>query len=158
MANTKLASAGCLAILSLLLLTSGCASSGKRLFTATGSDWHVLQGQAIWKPRKKMPEIGGDLVMAVDTNGRCLLEFSKTPMTLVRTQMTPEHWLIDFPPRDISFSGSHRPPMRFLWLQLWPALSGRTLPEPLSFQRKPDGGWRLENKSSGETLEGFLGP
>jgi hypothetical protein len=28
----------------------------------------------------------------------------------------------------------------------------------LRFERKPDGGWRLENTRSGETLEGFLAP
>jgi hypothetical protein len=28
----------------------------------------------------------------------------------------------------------------------------------LHFESKPDGGWRLENSRTGETLEGFLSP
>ena len=48
--------------------------------------------------------------------------------------------------------------MRFSWLYLPAALTGNPLPSQLHFERKADGGWRLENSSTGETLEGFLSP
>ncbi len=145
-------------MLAVLLLATGCKTSTTSLFTASGPSWHVQQGQALWRPRSGFPELGGDLVMASDDAGRCFLEFSKTPMTLVSVQTTPKQWLIQFPPRDYSFTGHRRPPARFLWLHLPAALAGQPPRSPLRFERKPDGGWRLENTSSGESVEGFLGP
>jgi hypothetical protein len=97
-------------------------------------------------------------VLASHEDGRCLVQFAKTPMTLVLVQTTRTHWLIQFPPRQMSFSGHRRPPVRFAWLHLHAALAGKQLPSALRFERKPDGGWRLENTRSGETLEGFLAP
>ncbi len=77
-------------------------------------------------------------------------------MSLVLAQTTRTNWLIQFPAGRMSFTGHGRPPTRFAWLYLHAALSGEPLPAPLRFERKPDGGWRLENTRSGETLEGFL--
>jgi hypothetical protein len=105
-----------------------------------------------------LPELGGDLVLGRDEQGRCFLQFAKTPMSLVSAQTTPDQWQIEFPPRRWSFSGHGRPPARFLWLHLRAALAGEPLPEPLRFERRAEGGWRLENPRSGEALEGFLAP
>ena len=96
--------------------------------------------------------------MASHEDGRCAIEFAKTPLSLVLAQTTRTNWLIAFPPRRMSFAGRRAPPTRFAWLYLHAALSGDSLPATLRFQRKPDGGWRLENTRSGETLEGFLAP
>jgi hypothetical protein len=105
-----------------------------------------------------MPEIGGDLVFASDPDGRHLLQFDKTPMSMVAAQTTSNRWLIQFPPRQMSFSGHGPGPTRFLWLYLPAALAGKTLPAALHFERKPEGGWRFENVHSGESMEGFLAP
>jgi hypothetical protein len=147
-----------LAFLAVIVMCGGCQTTVKSLFTASGPGWHVEQGQAVWRPRRGLPELAGDLVMATDQDGRCLVQFAKTPMTLVAAQSTSARWLIQFPPRQMSFSGHGRPPARFAWLQLHAALAGEQLPPPFRFERKPDGGWRLENTRSGETLEGFLAP
>ena len=37
-------------------------------------------------------------------------------------------------------------------------LDGKPLPKNFKFEQKPDGGWRLENSGTGETVEGFLSP
>ncbi len=58
----------------------------------------------------------------------------------------------------MSFSGHGSGPARFLWLYLPVALAGEKLPPAFHFERKPEGGWRLENTHTGETLEGFLAP
>jgi hypothetical protein len=58
----------------------------------------------------------------------------------------------------MSFSGNMPAPLRFSWLYLPTALAGEPLPKQLHFERKPDGGWRLENSHTGETVEGFLSP
>jgi hypothetical protein len=58
----------------------------------------------------------------------------------------------------MDFAGRGPGPTRFAWLYLHTALAGEPLPPPLYFERKTDGGWRLENIRTGETMEGFLSP
>ena len=146
------------ALLSIVMFSSGCQTAPRSLFTATGPGWRVQEGQALWRPRRGMPELGGDLVMASHADGRCAIEFAKTPISLVSAQTTRTNWLIQFPAGQMSFAGRRQPPVRFAWLYLHTALAGEPLPPPLRFERKPDGGWRLENTRSGETMEGFLAP
>ena len=146
------------ATLAILLLAAGCRTATQSLFTASGPAWRVEQGQALWRPRQGMPELAGELVVATHEDGRCLIQFSKDPLTLVSAQTTGTNWLIQFPPREMSFTGHRHPSVRFAWLFLHTALSGAPLPAPFRFERKPDGGWRLENTRSGETIEGFLAP
>ena len=147
-----------LALLAIAMFSSGCQTATKSLFTATGPGWHVQEGQALWRPGREYPELGGDLVLASDEGGRCLIQFAKMPMTLVSAQTTRTNWLIQFPAGKMGFTGRGPGPTRFAWLYLHTALAGESLPPPLHFERKPDGGWRLENTRSGETLEGFLAP
>ena len=147
-----------LALLTTALFSSGCQTATKSLFAATGPGWHVQEGQALWRPGREYPELGGDLVLASDEDGHCLVQFAKTPMTLVSVQTTRTNWLLQFPSQRMEFSGRGLGPVRFAWLYLHTALAGEPLPSSLHFERKPDGGWRLENTSSGETMEGFLAP
>ena len=142
----------------LLLLLCGCATNRQSLFTAAGPEWHVQQGQALWRPKSGLPEFGGDLVFARDDAGRCLIQFDKTPMAILSAQVTSNEWLIKFPQRQMSFSGHGAGWTRFAWLYLPAALDGKPLPKNFRFEQKADGGWRLENSRTGETLEGFLAP
>jgi len=144
--------------LAVLMLFCGCRTTTQSLFTASGSGWHVQQGQALWRPKQGLPEFGGDLVLASDDAGRALIQFDKTPLSMVFAQITPDHWLIRFPQRPMGFSGHGPGPTRFAWLYLPAALAGKPLPLHLHFERKADGGWRLENTRTGETLEGYLSP
>jgi len=146
------------ASLALLTLLCGCQTTTQNLFTATGPGWHIQQGQALWRPKQGLPKFGGDLILASDANGRCLLQFDKTPLSMVFAQTTPTRWFIRFPQQQYSFSGHGTPPTRFAWLYLPAALAGKPLPLTFHFERKPDGGWRLENTGTGEILEGFLSP
>ena len=141
-----------------LVLLCGCQTANQNLFTASGPGWHVQQGQALWRPQRGLPEFGGDLVLASDEDGRCLIQFDKPPLSLVSAQTTPTQWLIRFPQRQMTLSGHGPGSTRFDWLHLSAAIAGKPLPPSLHFERKPDGGWRLENSSTGETLEGFLSP
>ncbi len=148
-----------LALLAALPLCSGCRTPKESdLFTTTGPGWHVQEGQALWRPRRGMPELGGDVVMASHADGRCVVQFMKTPLALVLAQTSRTNWLIEFPPRHMGFMGHGSPSRRFAWLYLHAALAGDSLPTGFEFEHKPDGGWRLENTRSGESMEGFLGP
>ena len=151
-------SALCLILLATLLFLPGCQSPVKSLFEATGPNWHVQQGQALWRPKTGLPEFGGDLVLASDDAGRHLIQFDKTPMAILSAQITSNRWLIKFPAQNLSFSGFGQGSTRFGWLYLPEALDGKPLPKNFKFERKPDGGWRLENSRTGETVEGFLSP
>lgn len=144
--------------LALLLFACGCQTTTRNLFTAAGPGWQVRQGQALWRPRHGLPELGGDLVLAEDGQDRSLIQFDKTPLSLVLAQTTSNRWLIRFPQRRLGFAGHGQGPTRFLWLYLPAALAGAPLPPPLQFERRPDGGWRLANPSTGETLAGYLLP
>jgi hypothetical protein len=143
--------------LAALTLFCGCRTP-QNLFTAAGPGWHIRQGQALWRPERGLPEFGGDLVLASNAEGRALIQFDKTPLSLVFTQTTANRWLIRFPQRQMGFSGHGPAPTRFVWLYLPAALDGKPLPRPLLFGHKPDGGWRLENVRTGEILEGYLSP
>jgi len=148
-----------LALVAGLMLSAGCHTATQSpLFTASGPGWRVQEGQALWRPARRYPELGGELVMASHKDGRCAIQFTKIPLPLVLAQTTCTNWLIAFPARRMSFGGRRAPPTRFAWLYLYAALSGDSLPSTLHFQRTPDGGWRLENTRSGETVEGFLAP
>jgi hypothetical protein len=146
------------ASLAMLALFCGCRTTTQSLFTASGPGWHVQQGQSLWRPEHGLPEFGGDLILASDADGRCLLQFDKTPMSMVFAQTTTNRWLIRFPQQQMGFSGHGSPPTRFAWLYLHAALTGEQLPPALHFERRPQGGWRLENSHTGEILEGFLSP
>ena len=147
-----------LAGLTLLALFSGCQTPSEPFLTTSGSGWRVQEGQALWRPGRRFPELGGELVLASHADGRGIIQFAKTPLPLVLAQTSQTNWLIQFPPRRMSFAGRGTPPTRFTWLYLPAALAGELLPAHLRFQRKPEGGWRLENTHSGETVEGFLVP
>jgi hypothetical protein len=145
-------------LLSGALFLCGCQSPVQSLFSASGSDWRVQQGQALWRPQRGLPEFGGDLVLARDPSGRSLIQFDKTPMAILSAQTTSNRWLIKFPQRHLSFSGFGPGSTRFSWLYLPAALDGQALPKNMTFERKPDGSWRLENSHTGETVEGYLSP
>jgi hypothetical protein len=148
-----------LALLAGLALCSGCwTPRASDLFTASGPGWRIQEGQALWRPGRGMPELAGEIVMASREDGHCVLQFAKTPMTLVIAQTSHTNWVIQFPPVRRGRTGRGSPPTRFAWLYLHPALVGDSLPGSFHFQRKPDGGWRLENERSGETVEGYLAP
>ena len=114
--------------------------------------WQLRQGQAVWKPSKNRPELAGDLLLAVNTNGDYLVQFSKTPFTLASAEVQGSRWQIGFGPR--AWSGRGAPPARFVWFQLAPLVEGKRVAERWQATRRPDDSWRLQNSGAGEFLEG----
>jgi hypothetical protein len=145
-------------LLFVLLFCEGCTTTRQSLFSTSGPGWKIQQGQALWRPRREYPELGGDVVLATDEQGRCAIEFAKTPMSLVSAQTSSNEWYIRFTGRKKAFAGRGKPPARFAWLYLRAALSGEPLPSAFKFKREPAGDWSLENTESGETLKGFFAP
>jgi hypothetical protein len=120
--------------------------------------WQVRQGQAIWKPSKKRPELAGDLLLATGAGGDCMIQFSKVPFTLATAQVANGAWQIEFGDGKYSWRGRGAPPARFAWFQLPRSLTGVEPGRPWKFTRRADDSWRLENTRTGETLEGVFFP
>ncbi len=148
----------CLSLACGLFIWSGCNTGNVQRLQPAGAGWQIQQGQAVWRPSRKRPELGGDLLFATQGSAVSVFNFSKTPLPITAGQTTSTNWLIEFPARRYTFSGKGRAPTRFAWLYLGNALAGQSLPENFRFTRNPDGGWRLENLKSGEFIEGFLTP
>ena len=125
-------------------------------FSAPG--WQVHQGQAVWKPPGKRPELTGDLLLATNAVGDFYIQFSKTPFTIAAAQRSDDQWQIDFGTGQHHWRGHGTPPKYFSWFQLPVGLNGAAPRAPWKFTRKEDDAWRLENPRTGEWLEGVLFP
>jgi hypothetical protein len=117
--------------------------------------WEIRQGQAVWQPRPEAPELAGELVLMTNPDGHFVLEFSKTPLSLVRAHRSENGWQLEIPAEQRRWSGTGRPTTRLLWLHLADALRGTPLPNGLEFHGSV-GNWGLTNTRTGERLEGYL--
>ena len=117
--------------------------------------WTVRQGQAVWHPGRGAQEIAGELLVAARRDGPAFVQFTKTPFPLVEAQTTVNRWTVEFPPQDKRYSGRGAPPARLLWFELARVLAGLPLPKNWVWKNS-ETGWRLENSSTGEFLQGYF--
>jgi len=145
-----------LTLVVLILATAGCQTLPP-LPAANLSEpgWNVRQGQAIWRNRRDSPEIAGEVLLATQTNGTTFIQFTKTPFPLVIARRTLDAWQIEIPTENKRYTGRGGPPRRMIWFLLAQVLSGQPAPANWSWRQNPDN-WRLENKKTGESLEGFF--
>lgn len=145
--------------LSLLagVLLAGCASPSPTPPPAEVAEWQTQTGQAVWQARRHTPPLAGELVLVRRANGDFLLQFSKSPLTLVEATRVGKRWRVAFPGQSRQFRGSGAGTPRLLWLWLPVALEGGALPADVTFTRQADH-WRLVHARTGETLEGYLNP
>ena len=135
-----------------VLTLAGCASAPLPAPNMT-ADWKILQGQAVWKPQAG-DGIAGELLVATNSTGDFVVEFSKPPITIAHAQRSGNQWSVQFPAQKKSYGGRGVGPSRVIWLHLAPTLNGRNDKWQLTTNSN---GWRLANRR-GETLEGFLAP
>lgn len=117
--------------------------------------WTVRNGQAVWHLPQGNREVAGDVLVATRPDGESFVQFSKTPFPLAIGRTTSKRWQVSFPPQNKRYSGRGAPPTRVLWLYLAEALSGKKLPSNLTWHEDANG-WKLENRSNGEALEGYF--
>lgn len=143
----------------LVIGVMGCRSMPK-LPPANLSEpgWKVQQGQAVWLPRRGEKEIAGELLVATHTEGRALVQFTKTPFPIVVAQSTSTNWQVEFPAGGKSYAGGGNAPARIVWLQLPDALKGQPLPRNWHVERLGGSEWALKNNATGESLQGYLSP
>lgn len=130
--------------ISALALLAGCASAPMSGPTVT-EDWRVHTGQAIWTPKGAKAGIAGELMMATNSVGDFVVEFSKPPFTIARARRTGEQWQVDFPGEQKQFRGRGKGSSRIIWLRL---------PEALQKGEPRDGNWAIERGT--EKLEGYF--
>ncbi|MBC8002184.1 MAG: hypothetical protein H7X97_06310 [Opitutaceae bacterium] len=143
----------------LFLLGTGCRTVPP--FATVDFDdkgWKVERGQAVWKPGRDSPEIAGDLTVARHRDGRTLAQFTKTPFPFVIAQTSSNGWQIEFVAFNRTLRAPGAPPRRVGWLHLAHCLDESPPPKPWTFRRLADHQFRLENASSGESVEGYLNP
>ena len=117
--------------------------------------WTEREGQAVWRPKKDAPEIAGEIMVAMRDNGRAFVQFTKTPFPFVIARKETNSWQLELPMQKKRYAAPGRPPKRIIWFHLASALTSQPLTKPWSWQEKTDG-WRLENKATGEILEGYF--
>ena len=120
--------------------------------------WHVREGQAVWRPKREAAEIAGEILLATKPDGQVFIQFSKNPFPLLVAQATGDKWQIELPIEKKRYSGHGQPPRRLIWLYLSRVLSGQPPPKGWAYTRLESSGWKLENDSTGEALEGYLNP
>ena len=117
--------------------------------------WTVREGQAIWRPKRAAPEIAGEILVATQHDGRALVQFTKTPFPFVSARTQTNAWQIEFPTQNKRYSGRGEPPARLLWFQLPRVISGAPTLKGWTWHSEAER-WRLENVSTGESLEGYF--
>ena len=149
-----------LGALGLALLAWVSCSTVKNLppVDVSAPGWGVRSGQAVWQPDRIHAELTGDLILATNANGDFFVQFLKTPLPVVTAQSVNGAWQIEFGANEHHWQGRGQPPARFGWLQLPAALAGGHLPGDWQFTGKTPGSFQLQNRSTGESLEGEFFP
>ena len=142
-----------ISLLLFLLLLAGCASTGgPPPVSLSAPGWNVRQGQALWRPDAKTPEIAGDIVLATHPNGGSSIQFLKT-LPILSARIWPGGWQFENTAENKRYSGGGGPPNRVAWLQLLLALEGREVSERWVVARPSDRFISLENQRNGERLQ-----
>ena len=145
-----------LAGLAALAFLAGCNTLPPQPpMNLTEAGWVVRQGQAVWRTSTNSAEIAGDLMVAMHSDGRSLVQFTKPPLPLVTAQRFTNGWHAQFFAQKRTYSGRGEPPDRILWLHLPDALAGRHGTTNWFLARTGEG-WHFESLTTDETLDGFL--
>ena len=118
-------------------------------------EWTIRQGQAVWKNGEKRPEIAGEILLATKASGESFIQFTKTPFPLVIAQQAGNGWQAQFPTENKHYRGPGKPPARLIWFWISPGLKGKLSPKTWDWHEN-NNGWRLQNRKTGEWLEGYF--
>jgi hypothetical protein len=148
-----------LALAGLWLLGLTACRSGPPLPPLNLSEpgWTLRRGEAVWRAKRSAPEVAGEILLATNPDGRTFVQFTKTPFPVIVAQSTPRSWQIEAPAQNRRYSGNGPPPARLIWFQLPQVASGIRPADPWTASRRAHE-WRLENRSTGESLEGYFAP
>ena len=138
-----------------ILFLFGCRTGPLPQVNLSETSWKVFQGQAVWRAKRDLPEIAGEILFAQRSDGESFVQFTKTPFPIALAQSTTNAWQLEFPTEHKSYRYPGKPPARVVWFELARGMSGENLKQPWRWSGSPEN-WRLENKSTGEMLEGYF--
>jgi hypothetical protein len=158
-ARRRFGGVGGLLLLVLLVSAAGCGTPVSfPPVDLKEPGWTVQSGEAVWKRGRESEGIAGEFLAATRSDGRAFVQLSKDAFPLAVGQKTPDAWIVEFPLQNKHYSGRGQVPSRIILLQLPRVLAGLRPPEDISWQPRNEGGGRLENRSSGESLDVYLDP
>lgn len=138
-----------------LLLLAACGTTREGSLDpldTSAPGWSVRQGQALWQPAGKSPEIAGDVVISSHPSAGSYVQFSKT-LPILSGRIGPSGWQFETIPENKHYSGRGQPPRRIVWLQLLRAMEGQEISDRWSVARPSDNFIALEDTHRGERLE-----
>jgi hypothetical protein len=120
--------------------------------------WTVRNGEAVWRRERGGDGIAGEFLAATRADGRAFVQLSKDAFPLAVGQTSPSAWTIEFPLQNKHYSGRGQAPSRIILLQLPQVLAGAAPTKDISWEPRKEGGGRLQNHSTGESLEVYPDP
>ena len=142
-----------LMLFAAVLLAVGCSTLPPIApVNVEGEGWTTRRGQAVWKFGRRAPEIVGELMVAVNEDGRIFAEFNKSLVTVATAQTDDQQWVLDLPMFDRTLSGRGTPSDRFALFQFDEVLRGEKPPGNWEYTVTDDD-WRLANPRTGEYVE-----
>jgi hypothetical protein len=143
----------------MLLLCAACRTTQPLPpVDLTQHGWVLRHGQALWRLPSTDTELAGELTSASHPDGTILLEFTKTPVTLVIARLDEQSWELNSPADNRNYRGRGQPPPRSAWLVLALALADRPPPANWEWNSSDSGDWRLTNPRTGEQIRGYWQP
>lgn len=141
----------------VVLALSGCRTASRPPpVNLSEPGWRLRQGQALWQSKKSAPEIAGEVVLASNPGGHLFIQFLKNPLPLLSAEIDKDNWRIEFIPEKRQFSGRGAPPKQLIWLHLLRALQQLPIAADLGVAKTSEGGTRIANSRTGETVTLFL--
>jgi hypothetical protein len=117
--------------------------------------WSMVEGQAIWRPKRDAPELAGEFLLATNVIHAIYFQFNKAPFPLVVAQASANGWQLEIPTKGKIYSGPGAAPARIIWLRLPALLRGEPPPGDWTWARSGET-WTLKNKKTGEEIQGVF--
>ena len=156
--NLSLVRCGLFLVLAVVVLASGCASLPPQpAMNLSEPGWVIREGQAAWKKSPSSAEVRGKLLVALNADGRHVVQFNAASGEVVRVQSTTNFWQAQLPGNTGVLTGRGKAPQGILWLQLPEGLLGNSAEETDWMMNRERGKpWRFYHDVTGESLEGTL--
>lgn len=147
-----------LVVFASLLLLNGCASLPPQpAMDISQPGWVIREGQAAWKKSPGSPALAGKLLVALNTDGRNVVQFQPSTGDSVLAQFSTNFWQVRLPGEAKVRTGRGELPQNSIWLQLPEGLLGNSaMDTEWMMVRERGKPFRFHHDATGESLEGTL--
>jgi hypothetical protein len=141
----------------LALLSTGCLAPRLPPISLKSDGWSFREIPAVWQRSSRAPEIAGELLVAVHSDGTRYLQFSKGGLPILSARASRDGWSLQSSFRKGASGGRGRPPASILWFQvpLVPLGNLPALKPPWVLTAVDAERWVLHHTRTGERLEGL---